>query len=152
MATASPPGVAPRTKILVAVAPQTVERMRSVLEGHALTFVDSVDEGIAVLQRQKFGMVILGVHFDESQMFTLLSHIRTDARYRVVPVVVVLGTRGPLLTDVAIEGLDHAVKAMMANAFLDLHKFPEDETGNDRIRRIIDYLILIDGDLHQGLS
>ena len=53
----------------------------------------------------------------------------------------------PALSAVAVEGLDHAVKAMTANGFLDLKHFPEEESGNARIRRIVDYLILIDGDL-----
>jgi len=53
---------------------------------------------------------------------------------------------------VAVQGLDHAVKAMTANCFLDLRRMPDDENGNGRIRRIVDYLILIDGDLHQGLE
>jgi hypothetical protein len=58
----------------------------------------------------------------------------------------VLGNWGRLLAEVAIEGLDHAVKAMMANGFLNLLHFPDDDEGNARIRRIVDYLILIDGD------
>ena len=33
-----------------------------------------------------------------------------------------------------------------------LRRAADDEAGNGRIRRIIDYLILIDGDLHQGLK
>jgi hypothetical protein len=40
---------------------------------------------------------------------------------------------------------------MTANGFLDLHRFPDDDNGNARIRRIVDYLILIDGDL-QAIS
>ena len=54
-----------------------------------------------------------------------------------------------MLSDVAVEGLDHAVKAMTANGFLNLENIPDDEDGNARIRRIVDYLILIDGDLQQ---
>jgi hypothetical protein len=61
-------------------------------------------------------------------------------------------TAATRLSDVAIEGLDHAVKAMLANAFLNLQKFPDDEAGNARVRRIIDYLILIDGDMHGGFE
>jgi hypothetical protein len=30
-------------------------------------------------------MIIVGVHFDESQMFMLLADIRAHARYRKVP-------------------------------------------------------------------
>jgi hypothetical protein len=40
---------------------------------------------------------------------------------------------------------------MLANAFLWLARFPDDEPGNARIRRIADYLILIDGDMHHGV-
>ena len=36
---------------------------------------------------------------------------------------------------------------MRANGFLDLQHFGDDEEGNARIARIVDYLILIDGDL-----
>jgi hypothetical protein len=91
-------------------------------------------------------MAVLSVHFDESQMFSLLGDIRSHSKYRKIPVLCVLGAHR-VLTDVAIEGLDHAVKAMRANGFLDLHHFADDEDGNARIRRIVDYLILIDGDL-----
>jgi hypothetical protein len=38
---------------------------------------------------------------------------------------------------------------MTANGFLNLEKIPDDETGNARIRRIVDYLILMDGELQQ---
>jgi hypothetical protein len=92
-------------------------------------------------------MVIVGVHFDESQMFTLLADTRAHAKYRKVPILCVLGNRGRVLSEVAIEGLDHAVKAMMANGFLNLLHFSDDEEGNARIRRIVDHMILIDGDL-----
>jgi hypothetical protein len=64
-----------------------------------------------------------------------------------VPILCVLGPSGRALSPLAIEGIDHAVKAMTANGFLDLENFPDDEKGNGRIRRIVDYLILIDGDL-----
>jgi len=49
----------------------------------------------------------------------------------------------------AIEGLDHAVKAMMANGLLYIENINDDEQGNARIRRIVDYLILLDGELQQ---
>ena len=128
---------------------ETDARMRRVLEGHELHSVKTCNDARALLERESFGIVVLGVHFDESQMFSLLGDIRAHAHYRKVPILCVLGERGRILTDVAIEGLDHAVKAMTANGFLDLEKFSDDGIGNARIRRIVDYLILIDGDLQQ---
>jgi len=139
--------LAPRTKILIADIADNEERLRRLLEGHDLSFVRTCDDAKSLLQAQRFGMVIVGVHFDESQMFTLLADIRAHAKYRKVPILCVLGNRGRVLNEVAIEGLDHAVKAMMANGFLNLLHFGDDEEGNARIRRIVDHMILIDGDL-----
>jgi hypothetical protein len=136
----------PRTKILLAVTPDVRERFERILERHELTPVSNADQAMRVLEEQH-GLVILSVHFDESQMFSLLGDIRAHSGYRKVPVLCVLGARGRAISDIAIEGLDHAVKAMRANGFLDLHHFADDEAGNSRIRRIVDYLILIDGDL-----
>ena len=54
-----------------------------------------------------------------------------------MPILCVLGARGRILTDVAVEGLDHAVKAMTANGFLNLENVSDDEQGNARVRRIV---------------
>jgi hypothetical protein len=136
----------PRTKILLATSPELLGRLERVLARHEITAVHSASEAMQALD-DRFGMVILDVHFDDSQMFSLLGDIRSHSRYRKIPVLCVLGARGRAISDIAIEGLDHAVKAMRANGFLDLQHFADDDTGNARICRIVDYLILIDGDL-----
>lgn len=140
-------GPAPRTKILVAVGPDNRERLTRILEGHELVFVEHGAAARDCLESHRFGLVCLGVHFDESQMFSLLGDIRSHALYRKVPILCVLGSWGRMLSEVAVEGLDHAVKAMMANGFLNMLHFADDDEGNARIRRVVDYLILIDGDL-----
>lgn len=139
---------APRTKILVADVPEVAARFERLLAGHEVVTVRTCYDAMSALRNDDFGLVVVGVHFDESRMFGLLADIRTHARYRKVPIVCVLGSQGRL-SDVAIEGLDHAVKAMTANGFLNLANFADDDAGNGRVRRIIDYLILIDGDLQQ---
>ena len=136
-------------EILVAVG--DCERLDRILAGHRLTIPHSVEEAKRELERREFAMVILGVLFDESRMFELLRVVRTFQPNCLTPVVCMLS--GPSnLSDVALEGLDHAVKAMLANAFINLNKFPDDARGNARVRRIIDYLILIDGDMHGGFK
>ena len=135
--------------ILLAVAES--ERLKRILAGHRLTIPTNIDEAKAELQEREFAMIIVGVHFDESRMFELLRLVRTYKINQLTPVVCVLAVPSKL-SDVAIEGLDHAVKAMLANAFLNLNKFPDDEQGNARVRRIVDYLILIDGDMHGGFE
>lgn len=136
----------PSTKILIAATPPVRERLSRVLRDHELTMANTAADVMALLTKDRYGMVILSVHFDESQMFAILGDIRGHSKYRKVPILCVLAERGRL-TEVAVEGLDHAIKAMTANGFLDLHRFPDNEHGNARIRRIVDYLILIDGDL-----
>jgi PleD family two-component response regulator len=138
----------PKSKILLAVTPDMLERFQRILVRHEPTFVQNATQAIRALDDlEHFRMVVLSVHFDESQMFSLLGDIRSHSNYRKIPVLCVLGARGPAISDVAIEGLDHAVKALRANGFLDLHHFEDNEDGNARICRIVDYLILIDGDL-----
>ena len=140
-------GAAPRSKVLLALSPDGAPRLRRVLEGHDVTLVSTRRQAWKLLERERFSMVIIGVHFDESQMFSLLADIRSHAIYRKVPILCVLAAPSQVLSDVAIQGLDHAVKAMTANGFLNLAHIADDAEGTARIRRIIDYLILIDGDL-----
>ena len=138
----------PKSRILLAVTPDMRERFQRILERHETKFVGTAGEAIRALDDlEHFRMDILSVHFDESQMFSLLGDVRAHSNYRKIPILCVLGARGPAISEVAIEGLDHAVKAMRANGFLDLHHFADDDEGNARISRIVDYLILIDGDL-----
>ena len=111
---------------------------------------DTAQAEQALLQH-RFGLIVLGVNFDESRMFELLAHVRAQERHKVTPVLCVLGPGGRA-SEMAVEAIDRAAKAMLANAFLWLAKFPEDEEGDRRIRRIADYLILIDGDMHHGVK
>ena len=143
------PDIAPSSRILVAVMPYKEDRMERILSGHDVTYVKTSEEARSLLEEEEYALVILGVHFDESQMFSLLGDIRAHARYRKVPILCVLGSRGRYLGDFAIEGLDHAVKAMMANGLLNMENISDSEAGNARIRRIVDYLILLDGELQQ---
>ena len=133
------------------VAVEDCERLERILAGHRLTIPHSVEEAKKELEARQFALVVLGVMFDESRMFELLRLVRMYEANKLTPVVCML-TGSSNLSDVAIEGLDHAVKAMLANAFLNLRKFPDDREGNARVRRIIDYLILIDGDMHGGFK
>jgi hypothetical protein len=147
----SAPGTAQPTAILIAASSSLLDRLRPVLEGHRLVHAQHMDEALRRFNAEEFGMVIVGVHFDESQMFELLERLRSTGRKPSVPIVCMLPAQHAL-SPVFLKGLDHAVKALMANAFLDLRNFPDDDASNARLRRIIDYLILINGDMHQGLD
>jgi PleD family two-component response regulator len=141
----SPP---PQTRILMCVVPETAQRLTRILDGHQLVFAASRAEAARHLERDRFGMVVVGVHFDDAQIFTLIGDIRLHARYRKVPILVV-HSPGPYdLSEVAVEAIDRAVLALTANGFLSFDHFDDDAEGDARVRRVVDYLILINGDLH----
>ena len=141
----SPP---PQTRILVCAVPETAGRLTRILSGHQLIFAADRPQAMRHLETERFGMVLIGVHFDDAQIFTLIGDIRLHALYRKVPILVVHSPGPQDLTEVAIEAIDRAVLAMTANGFLSFDHFEDDAEGDARVRRVVDYLILIDGDLH----
>ena len=105
-------------------------------------------EALERLNDDGYAMIILDVNLDESQMFNVLGDVRLHSKHRTTPVLVVYARGHNRASAVMLEGLDHAVRAMLGNAFLDLEDFPEDEDGDERFRRIVDWLLLLNGDLH----
>jgi CheY-like chemotaxis protein len=129
---------------MLAIVPNKVELWRRILEGHQLVFVMTLREAMQGLaQEEDLRMVIIGVHFDESRMFALLSDIRAHPRYRNIPVLVVLSPGQYAFSEIAVEGIDRAVTALGANGFLNLDHFPDNAGGEARIRRIVDSLIVV---------
>jgi hypothetical protein len=126
--------------ILTAVAPDTAERVRRILAGHTLHFVSHIDEARRALDNNDVQLVFVGARFDESRMFDLLEFIRADAETKGIPIVaaVVATTR---LTRETITGLAHATKIFGASVFVNLNDFADDDTGNGRLRIIVDALI-----------
>jgi CheY-like chemotaxis protein len=133
--------------ILVADVPPMRKRLSRILDGHDLHFVTTLDEALRAMQARAFEMLVIGVHFDESRMFDLLRHARLDEKNRGKPIVCV---RGHLLesTAISVEGLEIAVKSLSGNVFIDFERFSNDEDGNAAIRRVIDRVLEINGDLN----
>ena len=133
---------------MLAIVADKVELWRRILEGHELVFALSLREAMQRLaEADDFRMVVIGVHFDESRMFTLLGDIRAHPKYRNIPVLVVLSPGQYAFSAIAVEGIDRAVTALGANGFLNLDRFPDNAEGEAGIRRIVDHMIVSGGDL-----
>jgi len=133
---------------MLAIVAQKVELWRRILEGHELVFVMTLREAMQRLaEEDDLRIVIIGVHFDESRMFTLLGDIRAHPKYRNIPVLVVLSPGQYAFSGIAVEGIDRAVTALGANGFLNLDHFPDNAEGEARIRRIVDHMIVSGADL-----
>ena len=129
------------TRILTAVAPDTVDRVRRILSGHDLRIVQNIEAAEAALEHDGFGLIFVGTRFDESRMFDLLEFIRQSVRHRRIPIVagVIVQTA---MSDETIKGLDHTTKIYGASVFVNLNDFPDDDVGNKRIRLIVDAALL----------
>jgi CheY-like chemotaxis protein len=133
---------------MLAIVADKVELWRRILEGHELVFVMTLREAMQRLaEADGFRLVLIGVHFDESRMFTLLGDIRAHPKYRNIPVLVVLSPGQYAFSAIAVEGIDRAVTALGANGFLNLDRFPDDAEGEAGIRRIVDHMIVSGADL-----
>ena len=82
----------------------------------------------------------MGVHFDESRMFDLISSARTSSLNRGVPIVCVLGMRRKM-SNLTVHLLEETINGMPGCHFLNLSVIPDDEAGNALARDVLmDYL------------
>jgi CheY-like chemotaxis protein len=131
-------------KILVADTTDGDRRIVSVLAGHQVTFVRTLGEAQGTLAREKFALVLIGVHFDDSRMFDLLRHLQaTRGQGDVQRGCAVICMRSQHFNSpaITIEGLEIAVKALGCNLFLDLTWYAEDAGGNTAIRTLLEALL-----------
>lgn len=126
--------------ILIAAHRAGAPRLKKLLADHELSFVGTLDEAKRTLGRRQFSAIVLGVQFDESRVLALLDHLRRQTRLST-PVVCVIGIRGRL-SDAALKAFEQAATALGASAVLDMEDFPDDERGNERLRRVVDRVIL----------
>jgi hypothetical protein len=132
---------APLARILTAVAPDTIERVRRILVRHDLQIVTHLSEVKKVLAQGDVDVVFVGARFDDSRMFDLIELVRGEVEKNKIPIVAAIITPTSLSRD-AIAGLSHAVKIFGASLFLNLNDFPDDVAGNARVRLIVETVIL----------
>jgi PleD family two-component response regulator len=127
--------------ILVAAAPAGVQRLQRALRGYRLVVAGNTQEATEALAHIAFAGVILGVQFDESRMLEVLDYMRADERYRSIPAVCIIGTKGRL-GEGAISAFDQAAKALDARRVLDMEQYPDDAQGDDRLRRELEFCLV----------
>ena len=129
-------------RILTAVAPDAEERIRRILTGHELVFVDDLRSAEAALENlQSLKLIFVGARFDESRMFDLLDYIRTSVEHRKIPVVAaIVGTSS--MRPSTVSGLAHATKVFGASLFINLNDFADHDRENARLRLVVEALVL----------
>ena len=127
-------------RILAGVISGTDARLRHVLEGHEVRIVRTMAEAIEALSDWQPDLVVIGMRFDESRMFELVRHIRSDPRHTATPVVC-LRVNAKALAGLKLGSVKLAANELGAQLFLDFQEFPNDAQGNAEIRSAIDSLV-----------
>ena len=127
---------------MCAVAPDTEERVRHILTGHELIFVNDLQAAESTLkQPDSIKLVLVGARFDESRMFDLLDYIRKNVEHRKIPIVAaIVGVTTMRVSTVA--GLAHATKLFGASLFINLNDFADNDKENARLRLVVEALVL----------
>lgn len=126
-------------KILVADVPQMDVRYSVALAGWELAFVRTMAQARQALGAGGCRLVAVGVYFDDSRMFDLVRALRSDDLPGKVPIVCVRGRPG--FTAVTTRTLEMSLKALAADAFIDLVHFGDDDSGNAALRAAVERLL-----------
>jgi len=123
--------------VLLAVPPGARVRLASALRGHRLAWAETVEAVRAALERQRFDLIVVGAHFEESKPFEVLEHL---AAARPASHIVCLRAVAPrvLLGKPAMRAFRAACEALGASLVLDLLDFPDSAAGNAAIRALLE--------------
>ncbi len=127
-------------KVLVADTRDGDRRLSQILAGHDLTFVRTLGDAQRALAKDRFALVLIGLHFDDSRMFDLLRHLQTSGGHAGCAVICMRSQQFSS-TAITIEGLEIATKALGCHLFLDLTWYADDTAGNDAIRTMLEALL-----------
>jgi len=122
----------------ILVADGGERRLADILAGHDVVAVRTLADAQRALARERFDLVIVAVHFDESRMFDLLRHLQASNYKGPVACVRSQHFVSPAIT---IEGLEIAAKALGATLFLDLTWYADSAQGNAAVRSLIDAIL-----------
>jgi hypothetical protein len=133
--------VVPQSRpVLIAAIPSAAQRLSRLIPDRRIVCPSTLAEAQAALARERFALAVMGVHFDESRMFDLISHARASALNRGVPIVCVLGVRRKM-SNLTVHLLEETINGMSGCRFLNLTVIADDEAGNALVRgMLMDYL------------
>jgi hypothetical protein len=126
--------------VLLAALPVAVERLCRLLPDQRTVCPANLAGAQVALARERFALALIGVHFDESRMFDLISCVRASSLNRGVPIVCVLGVRRKL-SSLTVHLLQETIKGMAGCQFLNLTLIADDDVGNTLVRSaLMEYL------------
>ena len=124
-------------RILIADTPQATVSLKIILDGHELVIANTMEAAMAKLQKDTFDLIIVGVHFDDSQMFELIRHVQASANNAEKPVISFCA-RDTEMTRVIHESIELASRTAGAWMYLDAHSYNVFKEPEAELRRVIE--------------
>ncbi|MGE5638605.1 MAG: hypothetical protein ACM30H_00795 [Clostridia bacterium] len=120
--------------VLIADVPELEEFLTGCFPNQPVVYATHFAGAAAALASRDFELIVIGMHFDDSQMFALLRHVRKLRRHAHTPVLCVRALPS-ILSRAAQESIEHAARILGANAFIDMG--PGADAAAD-LRRVIE--------------
>ena len=122
-------------RVLVADVPEMKGRLAEILDGHEPFFVHTFREAVEALKGGSWDVLVVGLHFDESQPFALLEHVQHSGATELCVVLI----RGlDRYSPVTGQGFQLAGQSFGCRAFIDFAQFARSQAGNEQIRTLIE--------------
>ena len=123
-------------RVLVAVGPRALPRLRAILAGWDATYIAELRDLSRLRTVARFHLVIIGTHFDASRgIDTLVEVLRKRPG---CPVVCVRASAFEArLGAASFYAYSSACLELGADDVLELLRYPDDEAGNARVRALL---------------
>jgi hypothetical protein len=123
--------------VLIAATPQTAVTLERILgERHELVVANTMEVALANLQRRTFDLIVVGITFDDSQMFKLLGELKLNLKNAHKPIIC-FSARETEMPRVVHESIELASKGAGAWIYLEQHLYNVYRDPDDELRRII---------------
>lgn len=127
-----------KARVLIADVPELEQLWRAHLGRHELTFAADLRDALRAAVSTPHDLVLLGVHFDDSQMFDLLGALRARRGGRNNAPLVCVRAQPSVLGPASAKAVGEAVLALGADAYVDV---THDRDGIARLCRDIEQVL-----------
>jgi response regulator RpfG family c-di-GMP phosphodiesterase len=128
-------------RILIADTPQSAFSLKNILAGHELIVANTTEAAVAYLQKETLALVIVGIHFDDSQMFEFMRHVHTSPENDKTPIICFCA-RDTGMARVIHESIEVASKTAGAWMYLDAHSYNVYKEPEEELRRVIERCLI----------
>lgn len=131
-------GDEPMARVLIADEPIGASFLQSLLaDEHELLIVDTLKIAVETLWQRDFDLIIIGVHFDDSRMYELMTECKSIPTCIGKPIICFC-TRETVLTRTMHESIDVSSKALGAWMYIDQHDYNVKKNPDAELKRVIE--------------